>query len=579
MLKLHMKYAYRNLLTSTILVFLVSGFANAADEAAPNENKVEEKKVVDVRGDGGVQAVQEAQASPTGDHYKPGAKADALIRGWLKEGGYKEGWDKTKNRYIAIGKGEFNSEDPSIDPGKFCLNREIAAQRALLDARSQIVEFANSKMDIAMQAETPGTDLNAQFGEKMEAAQKRLAAQQKAVAKLLEDMDKKEAEALQGATTRDRIDALMDAAIKKLDATYSKAGIEEEKRTKFQKAKDRYQEASSEMVKIQEEIKKQAGSVTRSFSNRVTKLAKMPLFGSTCIFQTESWDSNSEQYSVVVALVWSVGLEKATRAIIQGIDVVIDKPAKKGQTLEQWLEGQDLGAMVGPRTYMDETGSRHFLGIAARPVVNQASRMEKNRDSARLLADQMAVLSLRADVEVAKQAEQLAKTVTTADGKEEEQAMESLQKTVSQKLVGQNINGLGRVHEVEVKHALTGATMLVTVSGIDPDAVKAARNIEEINYAAAIAANKENSRLQGRKDQLEASKEASKNDNASYNKGRQDASAALDKQEADRAAQAKAKQAASAQAEKDKSKAKQSDSLKTLDGATGAKPKKTDDDF
>ena len=549
--------------------------AGRAVEVAPPE----EKPVVDVRGDGGVQAVQQAQSSATGDHYKAGVKAYALILGWLKEGGSKEGWDQTKKRYIAVGKGEFTIEDPSIDSSNFCAKRETAAQRALLDARSQIVEFANSKMDISMQAETPGTDLHAQFGAKMEAAQNRSAAQLKVVAQLLEETDKNEAEALRGATTGDRVGALMDAAIKKLDENYSKPGIEEAKRAKFQKSKERYQEAAVELAKMQEEIKKQAGSVTRTFNNKISKIAKMPLFGSTCIYQTESWDSDAEQYSVVVALVWSVGLEKSTRAIIQGVEVVMDAPPKKGQTLEQWLEGQDLGSMVGPRTYSDQAGNRHFLGFAARPVVNQASRMEKNRDIARLIADQMAVLSLRADVEVAKAAEQLAKTVTTTDGKEEEIAMESLQKTVSQKLEGQKINGLGRVHEVEVKHALTGINMLVTVSGIDPDAVKAARTIEEINYAAAIAGNKENSRLQGRKDQLEASTAASKNDPASYNKGRQDATGALSKQEADRAAVAKAKAAASAQAETDKAKAKKSVPLKTLDGATGAKPKNPDDDF
>lgn len=569
---------------STVLIlafgFLLSvekAFGAEAAAAAAAE-PVEEKKIVDVKGDGGIQAVQQAQGSPGGDHYKPGMSGQLLIEKWLKEGGYKLGWHKEKNRFIAVGVGEFNSEDPSIDPQKFCLNREIAAQRALLDARSQIVEWVNSKMDISMQAQTPGTDLNAQFGEKQEKAQRQLEAQRKAVAKMLEEMDKNEADALRGATTRDRIDALMDAAIKKLDSSYSKAGIEEEKRAKFAKAKERYTQAVADMNKVEEEIKKMAGTVTRSFSNKVSKLAKMPLFGSTCIFQTESWDSGAEKYEVVVALVWSVGLEKATRAIIQGIDVVMDAPPKKGQSLEAWLEGQDLGAMVGPRTYMDENGNRHFLGITARPVVSQASRMEKNRDTARLFADQMAVLSLRADVEVAKQAEQLSKTLSTADGKEEEAAMESLQKTISQKLEGQNINGLGRVHEVQVDHPLAGVKMLVTVSGIDPDSVKAARSVEEINYAAAIAANKENSRLQGRKDQLEASKAASKNDPASYNKGKADAKVALDQQQAEREAQSRARQEASDNAQKQRVKANQKQPTQTLDGATGSKPKK-DDDF
>jgi hypothetical protein len=549
---------------------------NLAIGQAPAIAAATSAATVDVRGDGGVQAVQQAQAQAAGggNHYQAGASADVLIKKWLKEGRFQEGWDDARQRYIAVGKGEFNSEDPSIDPATFCVNREIAAQRALLDARSQIVEFANSKLDVLMQAQTPGTDLNAAFGEQEERLQRQLAAQQQAVALLLADLDQTGAEALRGATTRDRVNALMDAAIKRLDAIYSREKIEEEKRARYERAKTRYQQATQELAKVEAEIRKQAGAVTRTFSNKITKLAKMPLFGSSCIYQTEAWSSLDEKYTVVVALVWSVGLEKATRAIVQGQEVTLDAP-KKGVTLAEWLEGQDLGAMVGPRTFMDEHGERYFIGIAARAVVKGASRMEKNRDVARLMADQMTVLSLRADVEVAKTAEQLAKTVLKADGREEEQALESLSKTIVQKLEGQNLNGLSRVHEGEVEHPLTRTKLLVTISGIGPESVKAARTIEEINYAAAIAANRENVRLQGRKDVLEASKQASKDDPASYGQGRQNGADAVDKQTAARTAEQEKKDAAA----KAKSKTGGGQGSETLDGAVGAKPKKSDDDF
>jgi hypothetical protein len=530
--------------------------------------------VVNVKGDGGVEAVQQAQAAPDGEHYKPGSKSQTLIKSWLEKDGFIEGWDGKKQRYIAIGVGEFNTEEPSINPDKFCRDREISLQRALLDARAQIVEFANSKMDVSLQAETPGTDLNAKFGEQLEQAKRRLEAQQKTVSDLLAEVDKRQADELAGVTAGDRADALMDAAIKKLDSTYSTKKIEEEKKNKLDKARTRYEESKAALSKINEEIKKTEGSVTRSFKSKISKLAKMPLFGSSCIYQTESWDASSEQYQVSVALVWSVGLEKATRAIIQGQEVVLDAP-KKGVTLDLWLKGQDLGAMVGPRTFMDDKGNRHFLGIAARPVVPQASRMERNRDIARLQADGMTVLSLRADVEVAKTAETMAQTVVTGDQKEEEQSMDSMSKKIQAKIEGQNINGLSRIYETEVNHTLTGIKMLVTISGIDPDAVKAARTVEEINYAAAIAANKENSRLEGRKDQLEASKQASVNDNASYNNGRKDAVEALDKQEADRQAALKKQEAQSKQAQAVKSNGARQ--TQTLDGATGSKPKQADD--
>jgi len=545
---------------------------DATPKVAPNA----QKPPVDVRGDGGVEAVQQTQAETGGEHYRAGATAQNLIADWLYKDGYKEGWVDDKKRFIAIGVGEFNSEDPLIDPGKFCLNREIALQRALLDARASIVEFANSKMDVLLQAETPGTDLNAAFGEEKEVALRRLVAQQKVVAQLLEDVDKTEADALAGVTSRDRANAMMDAAIKKLDATYNTQNIEEAKRIKFANAEKRYAESLAELQKVEDKIKKSAASLTRSFSSKISKLAKMPLFGSTCIYQTESWDANAEKYTVEVALVWSVGLEKVTRAIIQGQDVIIDTP-KKGVPLDQWLHGQDLGAMVGPRTFMDDKGQRYFIGIAARPIVSQASRKEKNRDIARLQADGMAILSLRADVEVAKTAEEMAQTFTSSDNKENENAMESLSKKVQSKLEGQNINGLGRIYETEVNHTLTGIKILVTISGIDPVAVKAARTMEEINYAAAIAASKENSRLQGRKGQLEDSKKATKYDPASHVQGRKNAVTGLQEQQAERDGQLNKRVEESKQAEA--LKVQLPNQSQTLDGAAGSRPTKSDDDF
>jgi hypothetical protein len=226
---------------------------------------------------------------------------------------------------------------------------------------------------------------------------------------------------------------------------------------------------------------------------------------------------------------------------------------------------------------MDEKGQRHFLGISAEPIASRGSQMEKNREVARMQADSVAVLSLRSDVEVAKTAEEMSQTITTDDQKEEEKSMASLTQTIRAELRGQNINGLGRVYETEVNHALTGIKMLVTISGIDPEAVKAARTAEEVNYAAAIAGNKENSRLQGRKDQLEESKAASVNDQASYSQGRKDAANSLKKQADDRQAAQKEKAQQSQQAQAQTNNEPQQD--QTLDGAVGSKPKNTDDGF
>jgi hypothetical protein len=431
-------------------------------------------------------------------------------------------------------------------------------------------------MDVVVQSECPGTDLYAAFNEKKEAQVRRLEAQKKVVAELVGELDKAMADTLKGATTRDRINALMDAAIKKLDASYGASNIVAEKKERYERAKSRYQEASQELAKIDEEIKKAAGSVSRSFNSKIGKIAKMPLFGSSCLEQAESWDSKTETYSVAVAMVWSVGLEKATRAIVQGQEIILDAPKKDKLTVQAWLEKQDLSFMNGPRTYMDGKGERYFLGVAARPIVAQASRREKNRDMARLQADGMAVLSLRADVEVAKLAEQMAQTITVSDAKEDEMALESFSKKVSAKLVGQNVSGLASAfYEKEIQHGTTGIKTLVTVSCISPQSVKAARTMEEINYAAAIAGNKENARMQGRKDAMQAEEKAARNDPGSYRKGAQEGSEALKKQEVTRQAQQQKNLQKQAKTPPEKNTTRTS----TVNGAVSSGKGKIDDDF
>ena len=544
--------------------------------AAPAEETPAEPVVVNVKGDAGVAVVQQAQAEADGEHYKQGVSAEELIHQWLK----KDGLDNIeqnlkKGRIIAVQSSTFDSEEPNENPAQFVLRREIAVQKAMLFSRAQIIETINTKMDALAQADTPGTELNAKFGEKLELLQTTLENQQKTLATLLKDVDKKQADELAGVTEKDRANAMIDAAIKKLDSSYSAQNIEAGKKKKLEEAKAKYQKASQEIARIQEEIRK-VPPVLDTFKSTVKTVSKMPLFGATCIYQTESWNADAKQYTVAVALAWSTGLEKATRAIIQGQEVAMDKP-KKGITFEQWLEGQDLGSMIGSRTFMTENGDRYFIGIAARAVLKNAALSEQNRTAAELYSKANAAMSLRADVESVKEASLMAQTTMTESGGSDMQVEQSVKSMLQAALKNQNINGLSILKSSVITHSLTGIKLRVVVSGISPEGAKLSRTAEEVNYAAAIAANKENSRLQGRKDQLEASKQSSVNDKASYSKGRKDAVEALDKQEADRQAEMNKRQAQSAQAQAAKSKAASQKQAQTLDGTIGSKPKQADD--
>ena len=81
------------------------------------------------------------------------------------------------------------------------------------------------------------------FAETCELEENKLLAQKQAVAELLKDYDGVKAAALEKEKLGDRLYALLDAAIKKLDATYSANNIENKKLDRLREAKSRYHEA------------------------------------------------------------------------------------------------------------------------------------------------------------------------------------------------------------------------------------------------------------------------------------------------------------------------------------------------
>ena len=85
------------------------------------------------------------------------------------------------------------------------------------------------------------------------------------------------------------------------------------------------------------------------------------LAGAIVVESAESWGNG--KYEIAVA---AVVAEKLTRDItdrIAGKTVENGKPGK--YTLGEWLDAQNLSIMLGPRTFVDNTGVRHYLGIGA----------------------------------------------------------------------------------------------------------------------------------------------------------------------------------------------------------------------
>lgn len=83
--------------------------------------------------------------------------------------------------------------------------------------------------------------------------------------------------------------------------------------------------------------------------------------GASVILSAESWRKG--EYEVAVAAVVSEKLKRDITDRLAGKTAENGKPGK--WSLREWLEAQDLSLMLGPRSFVDDTGVRRYLGVGA----------------------------------------------------------------------------------------------------------------------------------------------------------------------------------------------------------------------
>jgi len=479
--------------------------------------------------DGGTQAVADAQASagaPAGKKFKDATKVlkDAMnAKGWL------EGWDENEGakRAIVVESAEFITKDPANDSA-FFIKREMAAKKAVLIAKVAIVESINQNMSAYDMLDTPATDVFKQLNDEREQINAQLERQKEALAKLLEPHNEAEAKSLRGADVKDKFIDLMNATIKKMDSKYDKNEKDAQYKEAFATAKANYLATEKEynaLLAKAEEIQMEVKSRQESM---VETMANMPLFGTSVIMQTESWDDASGRYVVAVMLCWSSALEESARAIATGAE--INQSANpKGKTVQEWIASQNPAVMVGPRQFTDKNGDKWFIGITARAYddnMNSSAR-EKNKSVAELYAQQMAVFSIFADIESYKQAKTATERRENAKGEESDVVAESYATKLSQSFSNKKVRGLQKLFEDEVVHPITGRNIIVAVYGINSKFAKIALEVERQNYATAVLANHHQTVEKGRDAANKAAVEASKNRPEDYKKGYSESEAGI----------------------------------------------------
>lgn len=495
-----------------------------AQEAAPAPAEVPPQVVTD----GGVEAVREAQESapPPVEKFK---NAEKLLKEQIKAKKWEEGWDEEKKRMIYIETTEFKTADPATDSA-FFVKREMAAKKAVLSAKVAIIQTINQEMSAIDLVNMPGSDVNKALGEENEKINAELARQKEVLANLLANVDKTEAEVLRGTTFGDRLNYLMDAAIKKLDKEYDKNARDKKANEDYEKAKAGFELAQKKYDDLKEKAEALKGKAVDRQDSSVSIMAKMPLYGSSVIMQTESWDKNSGIYQVSVMLCWSYAMERSARAIVTGEDFKI-KPNENGKSVQEWLDTQNPATMVGPRQYIDKLGNRWFLGITAREYNDDltTTARRKNKGISELYAQQMAAFCLWADVEGYKLAQTAMETRENADLQRQAVA-ENFAEKLSQSFANKKIRGMQKLFSGEMTHPITGSTIYVAVYGINSSAAKSALEIEKRNYATKIMDNHHQTVERGRDAANRDAVKASENRQQDFQKGYNQQSAAVNKE-------------------------------------------------
>ncbi|MEO1938612.1 MAG: hypothetical protein ABGW85_08290, partial [Sulfurimonas sp.] len=462
--------------------------------------------------------------------YEERKDAVTLADEWIESGPVSQGWNEDKKVFVTIGEASFDSEDPSYDDS-FIIKRSLKTMEATLQAKAQIIEFISTDMSALDKVTTPGTDLHAQFHEKLEKLQQKQKAKLKTIAKMLENVDKKEADALRGVELGDRANALMDAAISKLDLTYSADDIEEKKQKKYEKAKASYQQAIVEAEALEQEIAKHQGEITGESYSSVETMSKMPLFGAVTVQQFESWDEDSERYKVALVVVWGQKLEAFTRALLKGEEF---EGKKSKYSMKQWIAKQNLAVSTGSRRVTDDKGNVYFVGIAASAVGTSSAQERKARGISELFAKKEVVMSIYADMESYKKAEAMMQEKSSSGGKTASEAAASFAVTLKASIENRKVSGLSKMKGKTVVHPISGQKIYVSVYSISSKSVLQALKMQESNYVTKMMDIKSQQKLKGTESGLKDAVKATGKDRSTFNKARSSSNSNARSQVADK---------------------------------------------
>jgi len=460
---------------------------------------------------------------------------------WIKKNNFKRGWDADKNRMVVRG-----SAESIIGPAEmedFIDIRNTLYVEAELQAKARIIETFLVEASAENIMSIPGNPIAKQLEKDQKALKDLLkreeefvAQAQKEAADILKSVDSARADELEGVTVGDRLNRLLEAAIRKIDESYTEGSIAEDKKQRVEDLKLRWQraqeyaaQATSKKDAIADQLKAIQGDIKKETRSTIETHSEMPLFGAVTLSQFESYDDLRGRFILSIVMAWSPKLEQESRSILltQG---EARKPRPNRKTLDEWLDSRDLSVMVGTRRYLPADGTINFMGISAVAYDPDGGMFFEAETEAELWAKQLAILSLTGDMESSKRAERLKRQVMGADGKPKDKVLKDFSVEMRNSVEGVQIRGLEVTRVVETVHPASGKPIVVAVATVNSDIAAKAGDLLADTYATLKEFNEDQSFKAGQIEGMVSTAERSKNDPSARAAGFADGSSAVNQE-------------------------------------------------
>lgn len=504
-------------------------FAQDVDEKAKTDEKpttiveqIEESGDSDEGPEIVVEAMQKEAEIAKEEEAQPKAEekfvsAETQVQDIIEKMKLEFGYLSERKSIIAQGTSYATVRDPANDE-TFMALRTAKATEAYLLAKIDVIRSISTDFTAFDRATTSAkygeSNVEKVFAQKQAA----FAAKRAEFEKKLAQLDSAEADALEGVTFNDRFGAILDGMAKKINKEYDSEKISADKKAKYEALKSECEVLKAEFEALQADAENIPATPKNEVESGVTMLAKMPLVGSSVLTQAESWDESTKQYSVSMAIVWSPKLQESAVKIAAGNY----EPGKDLGTLtrKEWIDMQDLAAMVGPRRFVDKNGHPYFVGVAAADLTCQNSDIKGRKMMADAEARKAVAFSLVGDLQSYEDYKMHLKEYQSKSD-DLRSIVQDLVSKMGQKAVI-NLQGCLSMRNRTLTHPITGRKTYVTVFYVDPILAKDAAEILKSNYAASEVITKATQYKRGVHAGMEAQLKATRESKAEFSRGKAD---------------------------------------------------------